>query len=85
MLTYENLAIGQRVEVLQHDQIVFGTVLYKGQVVGRPGLWIGVDLATPDGDTDGSIKGRVYFRAPMNFGIFTTIDYVRLASNFTRR
>jgi hypothetical protein len=52
MLTYENLAIGQRVEVLQHDQIVYGTVLYKGQVVGRPGLWIGVDLATPDGDTE---------------------------------
>lgn len=85
MLTYESINIGQRVEVLKNDQILYGTVLYKGPVVGRRGVWLGVDLTTPDGDNDGSVKGRVYFRAPLNFGIFTTIDYVRLASDFQRK
>jgi dynactin complex subunit len=85
MLTYESITIGQRVEVLQKDQIVYGTVLYKGLLVGRRGVWLGIDLTTADGDNDGSLKGRVYFRAPMNFGVFTTIDNVRLASDFRRK
>jgi dynactin complex subunit len=85
MLTYENITIGQRVEVLQKNRILYGTVLYKGPVVGRPGLWLGIDLTTAEGDNDGSVKGRVYFRAPLNYGIFTTIDNVRLASNNFRQ
>ena len=85
MLTYESINIGQRVEVLKNDQIFYGTVLYKGPIVSRRGVWLGIDLTTPDGDNDGSVKGRVYFRAPLNFGIFTTIDYVRLASDFQRK
>ena len=85
MLTYESVVIGQRVEVMLKDQIVYGTVLYKGQVIGRRGLWLGIDLATPDGDNDGSVRGRVYFRAPLNYGLFTTIDNVRLASNCRRK
>jgi dynactin complex subunit len=85
MLTYESITIGQRVEILRNDQILYGTVLYKGPIIGRRGVWLGIDLTTPDGDNDGSLKGRVYFRAPLNFGIFTTIDYVRLASNLRRK
>lgn len=85
MLTYESVTIGQRVEVLQDDRVLYGTVLYKGSLMGRRGLWLGIDLTTPDGDNDGSLKGRVYFRAPLNYGIFTTIDNVRLASNFRRK
>ncbi len=85
MLTYENITIGQRVEVLHKNQILYGTVLYKGPIVGRSGLWLGIDLTTPDGNNDGCLKGRVYFRAPLNFGIFTTIDRVRLASNIPRK
>ncbi|CAF0915262.1 unnamed protein product [Adineta ricciae] len=85
MLTYESITIGQRVEVLHDNQILFGKVLYKGPVVNRRGLWIGVDLTTPHGDNDGTLKGRVYFRAPMNYGLFTTIDNVRLASDFLRK
>lgn len=85
MLTYESLTIGQRVEVLKNNCVLYGTLLYKGPLVGRGGVWLGVDLATPDGDNDGTLKGRVYFRAPMNFGIFTTIDHIRLASNYQRK
>jgi dynactin complex subunit len=85
MLTYENVTIGQRVEVLQKGQIVYGTVLYKGPIMGRRGVWLGIDLTTPDGDNDGTLKGRVYFRAPLNYGIFTTIDNVRLAKNIRPR
>ena len=81
MLTYESVTIGQRVEFLQNSQVLYGTVLYKGPVVSRRGLWLGIDLVTPNGDNDGTLKGRVYFRARRNCGVFTTIDYVRLASN----
>ncbi|CAF2058710.1 unnamed protein product [Rotaria magnacalcarata] len=85
MLTYENITIGQRVEVFHHDQILYGTVLYKGPIVGHGGIWLGIDLSTPDGDNDGTLKGRVYFRAPLNYGIFTTIDNVRLPEDFKRK
>jgi dynactin complex subunit len=85
MLTYENVTIGQRVEVLHNEQVLYGTVLYKGPVMGRAGLWLGIDLTTPDGDNDGCLKGRVYFRAPLNYGLFTTIEHVRLASNVRRK
>lgn len=85
MLTYESITIGQRVEVFHNEQILYGTVLYKGPLVSRRGIWLGIDLTTAEGDTDGSLKGRVYFRAPMNFGLFTTIDRIRLASNFQRK
>ena len=85
MLTYESITIGQRVEVLQNDRILYGTVLYKGPIIGQRGVWLGIDLTTPNGDNDGSLKGRVYFRAPLHFGIFTTIDNIRLASNFQRK
>ena len=85
MLTYESITIGQRVEVSQNDRILDGTVLYKGSLMGRRGLWLGIDLTTPDGDNDGSLKGRVYFRAPLNYGVFTTIDNVRLALTFRRK
>ena len=82
MLTYEDIKIGQRVEVLHKNEIFYGTVLYKGPIVGRHGIWLGIDLTTPDGDNDGTLKGRVYFRAPLNYGLFTTIDNIRLAWNF---
>ncbi|CAF1067088.1 unnamed protein product [Rotaria sordida] len=85
MLTYESIVIGQHVEVFYNDKIVYGTVLYKGPIVGRRGMWLGIDLANQDGDNDGTLKGRVYFRTPPNYGIFTTIDNIRLASDFTRR
>ena len=85
MLTYESVTIGQRVEVLHNRRILYGTVLYKGPVGGRPGLWLGIDLTTPDGDNDGCLKGRVYFRAPMNYGLFTTIENVRLAKDLHRK
>lgn len=85
MLTYENLNVGLKVEVSHNGKILKGTVLYKGPMTSRPGIWIGIDLTTPDGDNDGTLKGRVYFRAPMNYGIFTTIDNVRLATNIRRK
>lgn len=85
MLTYENIVIGQQVEVLRNDEIFFGTVLYKGPITGRQGTWLGIDLTTKDGDNDGCLNGRVYFRAPLNYGIFTTIDYVRLPRDFRRK
>ena len=85
MLTYEKVTIGLRVEVLHNEEILYGTVLYKGPITSRSGLWLGIDLTTPDGDNDGTLKGRVYFRAPMNYGLFTTIENVRLASNIPRK
>lgn len=81
MLTYESVVIGQRVEVLHDGEVLDGTVLYKGPITGRRGLWLGIDLTTPHGDNDGTLKGRVYFRAPMNYGLFTTVEHVRMAWN----
>ncbi|CAF0771254.1 unnamed protein product [Didymodactylos carnosus] len=85
MLTYDTISVGQRVEVLHNNQLLLGTIAYKGPVVSRKGIWLGIDLSTPDGDNNGCLYGRVYFRAPPNYGLFTTIENVRLATDFIRK
>jgi len=48
-----------------------GEVKYVGKVKELgPGYWIGVQLDEPSGDSNGSVKGKVYFEANNKFGVF---------------
>jgi dynactin complex subunit len=48
MLIYDNITIGQDVEFLtEENEIYSGTVRYKGGVLGRDGVWIGIEARQP--------------------------------------
>jgi len=34
------------------------------------GLWLGIELSTPEGKNDGEVKGRRYFRCEPSYGLF---------------
>ena len=43
---------------------------YCGTVEFASGIWVGVELDTPDGKNDGVVKGTLYFKCSPNHGIF---------------
>lgn len=64
-----------------------GTLRFCGTTEFAVGLWIGVELDTPDGKNDGSINGVIYFKCTKNHGIFVPINKIsKLGSpKFTRK
>ncbi|KDO29311.1 hypothetical protein SPRG_05848 [Saprolegnia parasitica CBS 223.65] len=60
--------VGDRVCISEKE--LFGTVRFIGDVIGFQGLWLGVELDTPSGKNDGSIKGEYYFRCEDKYGVF---------------
>lgn len=47
-----------------------GLVRFIGQTKFAEGIWIGVELDTPDGKNNGSVNGVEYFKCAANHGIF---------------
>eukprot|EP01006_Ploeotia_vitrea_P053650 TRINITY_DN67805_c8_g2_i1.p1 TRINITY_DN67805_c8_g2~~TRINITY_DN67805_c8_g2_i1.p1 ORF type:complete len:845 (+),score=500.70 TRINITY_DN67805_c8_g2_i1:145-2679(+) len=47
-----------------------GRVRYAGTVHFAKGNWLGLELSTPDGKNDGSVKGRRYFVCKKDMGLF---------------
>lgn len=44
MVLYQNINVGQRVEVKLGNLVFRGVVKYKGSVINRQGDWVGVAL-----------------------------------------
>jgi dynactin 1 len=59
--------VGQTVETSAHQQ---GLVKYIGPIHVADGTWLGIELATPDGKNDGSVRGERYFTCSPAFGLF---------------
>ena len=57
-----------------------GTIAYVGLVPELPGAgpWIGVKLDEPTGKNDGTIRGKRYFEASANQGVFVRADRVEV-------
>uniref|UniRef100_A0A0N5ATI9 CAP-Gly domain-containing linker protein 1 n=1 Tax=Syphacia muris TaxID=451379 RepID=A0A0N5ATI9_9BILA len=53
-----------------------GTVRFLGPVDFQEGIWAGIELDTPHGKNDGSVKGRRYFTAKPMYGLFTSASKV---------
>ena len=47
MVLYSNINLNQRVELIYDNQLLRGTVKYKGAVNNLDGEWIGVSLDMP--------------------------------------
>lgn len=78
MVLFENIVIGQFVEVKHEGYLLFGTVRYKGHLNGVNGKWVGIELEYPFGNHNGSWRGRSYFRSKSKHGLFTHASNVRL-------
>ena len=47
MVLFNNIRVGQEVEVYWRNRIWAGKVQYAGPVFGREGNWVGVELKKP--------------------------------------
>lgn len=63
-------AVGQRVRVVGSSPELLGTVRFVGATQFAEGMWIGVELDTPDGKNNGSVAGVDYFSCPDKHGSF---------------
>lgn len=77
MVLFQNINVGQRVEVKINKLIFRGVVKYKGSVVNKQGDWVGVALDRAVGENDGMVLGRRYFQCPLYHGVFVRANNVR--------
>ncbi|KAG5681388.1 hypothetical protein PVAND_010830 [Polypedilum vanderplanki] len=67
----EKISIGDRCKVTTSGQPTrIGSVMYKGSLEGKKGVFIGVKFDEPLGVNDGSVNGKRYFDCPPKYGSF---------------
>lgn len=67
----DGTAIGARCRVTaKNNPVRLGTVLYKGPLDGKPGLFFGVKFDEPLGVNDGTMNGKRYFDCGPKYGSF---------------
>ncbi|KAK0421199.1 hypothetical protein QR680_015106 [Steinernema hermaphroditum] len=57
---------------------VSGTLRYVGPIIGKDGIFCGVELDYPEGKHNGSFQGVAYFHCPPQHGIFAPLYKVEL-------
>ncbi|CAF3137383.1 unnamed protein product [Rotaria socialis] len=63
--------VNDRCEVMVPSQPTKrGTVMYKGDVHFKPGVWIGIRYDEPLGKNNGSVEGKKYFECVDKYGAF---------------
>jgi len=67
LLTRKMILLDDRVKLMSGK---VGTVVFKGTVAFAKGIWYGIELDTPDGRHDGTVKHSRYFQTKKNHGAF---------------
>ncbi|KAI9464645.1 CAP Gly-rich domain-containing protein [Boletus coccyginus] len=76
-----DIPIGARCEVESAEEGLHkrGTVRFVGQtIIGKAGVWVGIEYDEPIGRNDGSVQGERYFTCRPNYGVFVRPDRVRV-------
>eukprot|EP00929_Paragymnodinium_shiwhaense_P080578 TRINITY_DN4202_c0_g2_i1.p1 TRINITY_DN4202_c0_g2~~TRINITY_DN4202_c0_g2_i1.p1 ORF type:complete len:2191 (+),score=679.11 TRINITY_DN4202_c0_g2_i1:124-6696(+) len=63
--------VGAKVNINHNGRKLVGVVRFNGTTSFAEGDWSGIELDTPDGKNDGSVKGERYFSCAADYGIFT--------------
>lgn len=75
----EQAKIGDRCKVTTKGQPTrLGTIMYKGELEGKPGLFFGVKFDEPLGVNDGSSNGKRYFECAPKYGSFVKVNAVEI-------
>lgn len=75
----EKATLGARCRVTTKGQPTrLGTVMYKGELEGKPGVFLGVKFDEPLGANDGTSNGKRYFECDPKYGSFVTIKAVEI-------
>lgn len=75
----EAATIGARCRVTaKNSPVRLGTVMYKGPIDGKPGVFIGVKFDEPLGVNDGSANGKRYFECGPKYGSFVAAKAVEV-------
>eukprot|EP01063_Lacrimia_lanifica_P022708 TRINITY_DN30238_c0_g1_i1.p1 TRINITY_DN30238_c0_g1~~TRINITY_DN30238_c0_g1_i1.p1 ORF type:complete len:873 (+),score=298.60 TRINITY_DN30238_c0_g1_i1:61-2679(+) len=66
--------VGKRITIVQNGKTVTATVQFVGATEFADGEWAGLELATPDGKNDGTVKDTAYFKCKPNHGLFRRVS-----------
>lgn len=72
----EWIVVGESVLIRPYN--TSGVIRFVGTTEFQPGAWIGVELDTPTGKNDGSVKGVQYFQCKPKHGMFVRSDKLML-------
>ncbi|CAO3631660.1 unnamed protein product [Mucor fragilis] len=65
-----DIVIGSKVKLFKRPLPIIGTVKYIGKVHFDTGEWLGIELDSRVGNTDGKIDDKRYFQTNLHCGIF---------------
>ena len=58
-----------------------GTVRYTGRLMGKDGLFAGIELSNNTGNHDGTYQGHTYFKCKAKRGVFVPINKIQMVYN----
>ena len=73
IMKFKDVTIGQEVRVKLNeteDESANGVVRYKGSLVSLDGFWVGVELTSKLGTSNGLYKGNQHFSCREGYGIY---------------
>jgi len=69
-------AVGARVRADVREGTFVGRVRFAGETAFASGVWLGLELESPDGKNDGAVGGQRYFNCAKNYGLFVRPNQV---------
>jgi len=75
----KKIKVGMKVKLNQTN--VEACIRFIGETNFSDGIWIGLELQTPDGKNNGTVQGRKYFSCKSNHGLMIRYSHVSIKRN----